>query len=352
MDFSDKINQFITLIPSIKEKCKTEEATKNALVMPLLNILGYDVFNPTEVVPEFIADVADKKGEKVDYAIIQNNQPILLIECKHYSENLDVKHHAQLFWYFHATKAKFAILTNGLKYQFFSDLNEINKMDTQPFFEIDLLNIKTNQIEELKKFHKENFDPTLISSTAYQLKYITSFKNILHRELANPSEEFTKFFVREIYPNRRATNYVIDELKDVIKTGGVQYINEFVSQKLKTVLKSEEQKLNPDIPEETAKQSKINTTDSEIEAFYIIKSILRELVDSKRIAYKDTESYFSIMLDSKVTKWFCRLRFYEIQKFISIADKDKNEVRYELKTLDDIFKYKDQLIESVKNYLQ
>ena len=157
MDFTESIKQFSERVSMLKDTVSTEEATKMSLVVPLFQILGYDVFNPSEFCPEYVADVGIKKGEKVDYAILDNGQPTILIECKSCSEQLD-KHSSQLFRYFGASPAKFGILTNGIIYRFFTDLEESNKMDLVPFLEINMLNLKDSSINELKKFAKENFD--------------------------------------------------------------------------------------------------------------------------------------------------------------------------------------------------
>lgn len=157
MDFIDQVKQFSKRVESLKDGLSTEEATKTAIIMPFFSLLGYDVFNPEEFVPEYTADVGIKKGEKVDYAIMSEGLPVILIECKWIGEPLE-KHDSQLFRYFGTTKAKFAILTNGQYYRFFTDLEEANKMDEKPFLEINILDIKENQVVELKKFHKSQFD--------------------------------------------------------------------------------------------------------------------------------------------------------------------------------------------------
>ena len=142
MDFIDQIKVLAAKIPSLSANIKTEEATKNALVMPLLNILGYNVFDPTEVVPEFTTDYGTKKGEKVDYAIFREGKPVILIECKSIDVDLDTVHASQLFRYFTVSEAKIGILTNGIVYRFFTDIDAPNKMDEKPFLEINLLDIK------------------------------------------------------------------------------------------------------------------------------------------------------------------------------------------------------------------
>ena len=150
MEFNESIRQFSERVSILKNTVSTEESTKMSLIVPLFQILGYDVFNPIEFCPEYTADVGIKKGEKVDYAILEDGKPNILIECKSCSEQLD-KHSSQLFRYFSTTPAKFGILTNGIIYRFYTDLEESNKMDLVPFLEINMENIKDSSINELKK---------------------------------------------------------------------------------------------------------------------------------------------------------------------------------------------------------
>ena len=147
MDFIEKITQFSKRIERIKDNIYTEEATKTSIILPFFQLLGYDVFNPFEFVPEYIADAGTKKGEKVDYAILLDKEPLILIEAKSANTELVPKHMNQLLRYFTVTKAKFSILTNGIIYQFYSDLEEPNKMDTKPFLTFDLFNIKKDKVE-------------------------------------------------------------------------------------------------------------------------------------------------------------------------------------------------------------
>ncbi len=156
-DFNEKIRNLSERLDNMRGNIHTEEATKTSIIMPFFQILGYDVFNPAEFTPEYIADVGIKKGEKVDYAIMDEGEPLILIEAKSLTEVL-TKHDSQLFRYFGTTKAKFGILTNGVTYKFFTDLEEQNKMDAAPFFTFDLADIKESSLNELAKFRKDNFD--------------------------------------------------------------------------------------------------------------------------------------------------------------------------------------------------
>jgi hypothetical protein len=202
VDLIDRLRELALRIPKQLPYLSTEEATKTALVMPLISALGYNVFDPTEVVPEFIADVGTKKGEKVDYAILRDGQPIILFECKWSGCNLDEAHASQLYRYFTVTPARFGVLTNGLQYRFFSDLEEPNKMDSRPFLILDLQNLDERAIEELKKFAKSSFDLESIISTASELKYTDGMKRVLYEEWVNPSEEFVRLFVGRVYSGR------------------------------------------------------------------------------------------------------------------------------------------------------
>ncbi|HII07162.1 MAG TPA: restriction endonuclease, partial [Methanotrichaceae archaeon] len=176
MDFIDKIHELAARIPNQIEHIQTEEATKNALVLPFIAALGYNVFDPTEVVPEFTADVGTKKGEKVDYAVLMDENPIILFECKWCGANLDNEHSSQLYRYFSVTDGRFGVLTNGIIYRFYSDLEKPNKMDEKPFFELNLLDIDESLVEELKKFTKSSFDLDDILTTASELKYTKEVK--------------------------------------------------------------------------------------------------------------------------------------------------------------------------------
>ena len=153
MEFKEQIKQLGDKVLKLRDQVQTEEATKSAFIMPFIQSLGYDLFNPMEVVPEFVTDYGAKNVEKVDYAILKDNQPVLIIECKNHLENLD-KHYTQIHKYFHLTKARFALLTNGVKYNFYADVDAANKMDEKPFLSFDITNIKEQQIKERETWER------------------------------------------------------------------------------------------------------------------------------------------------------------------------------------------------------
>ena len=350
MEFTNKIKVFSEKINSLKDNLQTEEATKMSLIMPFFQLLGYDVFNPNEFCPEFTADVGTKKGEKVDYAILINNEPQILVECKPCKEELG-KHGSQLFRYFTTSKAKFGILTNGIIYRFYTDLDETNKMDLTPFLEIDMLNLRDPLINELKKFTKENFNADAISSTASDLKYMSLFKDVLSKEFEEPSDDFIKLLLNDVYTAPK-TQKVIDRFKPIIKRSTKSFINEVINDRLTTALNTNNKITEEDIEDESSEPtSKIITTESEMQGFYIVCSILSELVPISDITYKDTESYFGILYKKNTRKPICRLNFDTAKMQVMIPDENKKFTRHYLDSITDLYIHKDELIKALKIYL-
>lgn len=359
MDFIDQLKQFSKRVESLKDNIQTEEATKTSLIMPFFSLLGYDVFNPDEFIPEFTADVGIKKGEKVDYAILQDGKPVILIEAKWIGEKLE-KHDSQLFRYFATCSTKFAILTNGQYYRFYTDLDEPNKMDETPFLDIDLLALKETQVVELKKFCKENFNEAAIFDAASELKYTYEFRKKFSDELQNPSDELVRFFLSSTYDGMKTAN-VIDHFRPVLKKALNGYISELMNDRIQSALNSDNQETSsPKAAPETEIQSeaeapaasKIVTTEEEKEAYFIVKNLLKETVPPSDITYKDTASYFNILYQNNTWRWICRLKLSDSRKLLIIPDENKKEQIFPLDDLYDIEKYKDQLTEVLKRYMK
>jgi hypothetical protein len=366
MDFKDSIKQLSERASKLKDNLQTEEATKNALIMPFLQALGYDVFNPLEVMPEFTCDIGTKKGEKIDYAIFKDNEPIILIECKHWKQDLTL-HDNQLLRYFHVSKAKFGVLTNGIIYRFYTDLSELNKMDEKPFLEVNILDLREAGIEELKKFHKSYFDVGTILSSASELKYTGELKSIIAREFTSPSPDFVRLFAKQVYDGL-ITAKVLETFTDLMKKSLNGYISDKITGSLKSAIENQEKSeedadVNTDNKKATAKElpegvvymsddGLIVTTQEEIEAFYIVRSILRPHISSERITYRDAHSYFAIFIDDNNRKTICR--FYldsATNKRITFLDENKKEIHNKISSLDDIYDYSEQLIDSAKKFL-
>ena len=353
MDLKDHLKLIAERVIKLKDQIQTEEATKNAFIMPFLQSLGYDVFNPLEVVPEYITDIGTKKGEKIDYAIFKDGKPTILVECKDWRQNLNL-HDGQLLRYFHVSKAKFGLLTNGIVYRFYSDLVAPNKMDEKPFLEFNITEIKDNQIEELKKFHKQNFDAESIVNNASELKYTIELKHLLQQELTNPSSDFVKHFAKQVYPSV-VTAKVLEQFTNLTKKSIQQYISDLITERLKTALTKEDEESkenigNIDIEQPDLDNSKVETTEEELEGFLIVKTILRQQITSTRVTFRDAQSYFAILLDDNNRKSICRLYLNGNKKFIGVFDEQKKETKIEITNLDDIFKQSETLNKTVEGY--
>ena len=352
MDFADRIKTLAAAIPKQLEMLQTEEATKVALVMPFIQALGYNVFDPTEVAPELVADVGTKKGEKVDYAILHDGKPMILFEAKWSGIDLDRESPTQLYRYFSVSTARFAVLTNGVIYRFFTDLDEPNKMDAKPFLEVNMLELRDAAIEELKRFTKSGFDLEAAALAAVDLKFTKEVKRVLNDQLTTPSEEFVRFFAGQIYAGK-LTQAVRQQWSDITRRALQQFINDKINDRLKSALAQEERPLGSTTAPggvESPETDRIVTTEEEKEAFYIVKSLLREVIDVRRIVIRDQRSYCAILLDDNNRKPICRLHFGPERKALSLFGEGKIEERVKIEDLNDIYHCADRLRAVVKLY--
>lgn len=365
MDFKDSIQQLAERIAKQKDSIATEEATKNAFILPLIAALGYDVFNPFEVVPELDCDLVKKKGEKIDYAIKRGDETILLIECKHCTQNLNL-HDTQLKKYFVASNARFGVLTNGVEYRFYTDLEKQNIMDDKPFLVINMLDLSDEIIEQLKKFHKSYYDVDNILSTAQELKYTTQLRAVLSEEITNPSDEFVRHIAKKIYDGI-VNQKVLDQFRPLLMKAFENMINDRISERLGLAIKSASEPAvmqvvsTPESDVQTVAEQndmvsanddkKVVTTQEEIDGYLVVKAILRSVVDVSRVVYRDSQTYFAILLDDNNRRPICRLRFNaKSVKYIGLFDADRNEQKVEIKSLDDIYDCADQLRDTVRRY--
>ncbi|REC43771.1 type I restriction endonuclease [Chryseobacterium pennipullorum] len=355
MDLKIKLEQLQQKVSGLKDQICTEEATKNAFVMPFIQILGYDIFNPTEVVPEHVCDIGTKKGEKVDYVIRNNNEPIFIIECKHWKESADA-HNSQLHRYYHVSKTRFGVLTNGIIYNFYTDLEKPNIMDEKPFFTINIEDLKDSSIKILENFTKKDYNLESILDSAEALKYIKAIRKEFEKEIETPSDEIVKLLVSRFFEKPITANRMIS-FKEYTKKALTTSINESISFRLKSALNINEQIEKNDEEVKTAQSvdhnndSKIVTTEEELEGFQIVKAIMREKIPSTRIVYRDTLSYFGILLDDNNRKPLCRLHFNTVNKYIETFHngKDSGE-KVLLNNLDEIYNFREELHKTLENY--
>lgn len=350
MAFTDDIKQ---LSEDVKERIQyidNEEATKTAFVMPFIKALGYDVFNPTEVVPEYTADVGSKKGEKVDYAILKDGVPIILIECKTCNADLDKEHAAQLKRYFHNTDAFIGVLTNGLEYRFYAGLDKENVMDDRPFFVFDIL--KPIKVGELKaQFTKENFDVDEVVSRAGELKYLHELKAFLAAQFTTPNDDFIKYLGKKVYQGTM-TKKVVEHFTEIVKKALRDFINEKINERLDSARLLEEP-AGTEQPEEAPEEEDngIVTTEEETQGHLIIRAILAGTVDTERVTMRDHKTYCSILFEDNNRKTVCRFYFDGEQMYLGLYNEEKNINKHPIDKLSDLYNFSDQLIETVRRYL-
>jgi len=355
MDFSDQIKQFSKKVAQLKDKCTNEAVTKLSLINPFLRLLGYDTADPHEVFPEFVADIGDKKGEKVDYAIMNDNdEPIILIEAKCCGEDLTSCNYNQLLRYFHGTSAKFGILTNGIVYKFYTDLDEANKLDKTPFLEFDILDLRDNAIFEIKKFRKDTFDVENVLSTASELKYSKAIKDYFSEQLKHPQEDFIRYVLSNIYSGR-AMPSVVEKFTPIIKKSLNDLINELMTDKISAALKSNGEEVAENAPELSVPTEESNQTEltaEELEIFYAIRTLLCRNIPYSDVTYRIKKSCINILHQDNQRKLICRFMVKGLNKRLEILDENKNPIKVELANgLSDLYQYENNLLKVLSRYI-
>lgn len=326
--------------------------------MPFIgSVLGYDVFDPSEVIPEFTADVGVKKGEKVDYALVLDGQVQILIECKKIGTALSLENASQLYRYFACTKARIGALTNGRVWNFYMDLDEPNKMDSKPFLVLDLLDIDKVVLPELQKLSKPSFDIESIASSAEELKYVSSIKRFIAEEFKTPSDDMVRLLAGKVYDGAFRQN-VLEKFNPLVSKAMKQFLNDQVNDRLSTALGAGDAKQVADdqAPAEEAESEPtrddgIVTTDEEVAAYRIIKAIVCSDVDPSRVTMRDAKNYCAIFLDDNNRRPIARLYFNTQQKYIGIFNADKDCIREPIEDLNGIYAYAESIRAQVNRLL-
>lgn len=340
MDFQARLEALSEKANTHREVLATEEAAKTALVMPFLQALGYDVFNPSEVVPEFTCDVGTKKGEKVDYAIRIDGEVRMLLECKPCNQELSIRHASQLYRYFSVTDAKFAILTNGAKYKFYSDLDASNRMDEKPFFEFDLCKLKKTDVRNLAKFQRAGFDVDAIVETAANLQMEGEVIKAIETEMSEPSADFVRLIASRT-TGKRLTTGVKSAIARHIPNAFNAILRDRLNERLTSAIEV--------ATEEPASSSEIETTQEEIEGFLIVRAIASEVVEPERVVMRDAKSYCAVLLDDNNRKPIARLWFNsETTRHLGTFDESKEETRHQLEKLTDIYRHRTTILARVR----
>jgi predicted type IV restriction endonuclease len=367
VEIAERTQALALKIRKQKASIETEEATKNAFVMPFIStVLGYDVFNPAEVIPEFTADVGTKRGEKIDYAIAHEDKIQLLVEVKKINDPLRIEHASQLFRYFAVTNARIAILTNGEVYQFYTDLDAPNRMDAKPFLVLDFSALDETLLPELAKLTKESFDLDSVISAAGELKYIGQLKRVLAAQFKQPEDEWVRFLTTRVYEGS-FTQRVREQFVPLVSKAARQFLTEQVNDRLKNALggpdayvsvsstPAEAEQPPADGPDEAVMKAvdangEIVTTEDELEGFRIVRAIVCGVVDVARVVARDTKTYCGVLLDDNNRKPVARLWLNRSRKYLGVFDENKVETRVPIDHVSDIYRYADQLRMTVVRY--
>ena len=349
---------------------ETEAIAKTSLIMLFIKALGYDGTDPREVVPEFTADVGVKQGEKVDYAIIINGSPMIIFECKKVSDPLDVSRVSQLIRYFNNTDAEVGVLTNGVVYKFFSDLDKENIMDETPFLVIDLSKPGTRDFDVLDMFSKGAFDPEAIKSLAASMKYMRGIKDYLAKSYNQPDEDFVGLVARKMLPSgTNLTQQRREQFEELTKRAFGEFVSDQISNMLRRVQAINIEPDEPDsanlaetaetadIPQQTPVEGKnIETTVEEIEAYDLVKDIVADVTDAELITMRDQQSYCGVLFDNNNRRPICRLHFNNTsRKTIEIfgwGDDGRTSASHGIESVSDISAYANQLRAMVLHYAQ
>lgn len=362
MELTERLNSLALKARQQRDSIQTEEATKTALIMPFIaNVLGYDVFNPNEVIPEFTADVGTKKGEKIDYAIVRNGEVQILVECKAMGLPLSTNHASQLFRYFATTNARIAILTNGEQYHFFTDLDRANRMDEKPFLQLDLADLDASLVPEILKLTKDVFDLDSVISAAEELRYVGDLKRALAGQFKEPDTDWVKMLTTRVYEGP-FTQKVREQFNPLVRKAMKQFLADQVNDRLKTALGDQSyiapetsgadspETSGSDSPAEAGRDKGIETTLDELEGFQIVRAIACSEVSPSRIFPRDTKSYFGVLLDDNNRKPIARLHFNSSQKYVGLLDEEKNETRHPIDTLDQIYEFRNEIRKTIHYY--
>lgn len=358
MSIDQAIYALANRVRELKPLIETEEATKTAFIIPFINeVLGYDVSDPREVVPEYTADVGVKKGEKVDFAIKSGTDFRFLIECKKIGEPLKLDHANQLVRYFNVTDTEFAILTNGEVYQFYAQLDAANRMDEKPFMTLDLREVDARLFPHLEMCTRQKFDFETIAAQAEELKYVAELKKTLAGMFKEPDSEWVKMLAARV-TSRRMTAANLDVFSRLVSIATNQYLKDEVNRRLRSAQALEEtpseQQVPPAIeevdalPAEEISDDGIVTTEEEIHAHGIIRAIGCSDVPAADITLRDAKSYCAILYQNNNRKAIARLFFDRKTPRVVVYTPERDEIVHDLDNVEGIYDLADEIRDRVR----
>lgn len=338
-DFTEKLRRHSEHVKKVGVHCCTEETTKQALILPLLDILGFSPFDPTRVKAEYGADFPGvKASERVDYALFCHEVPVMFIEAKAYGEKPG-NHSPQLSRYFNATpEVAIAAITNGREWRFFTDLNNKNMMDPTPFLVVDFDSLDDALLSRFYRFRHDEFQPEALRTLAEETVYLNAFTEAISQSLRSPDSEFVRYVAGRAGVQRQLNARFLESITPIVKLAVERSVSDMVVSGLSAKPAIQDQK---SIDQETAvnvvadklvdivdpSNPRIVTTYAERRLFEVVRDILGEEIE---IIPKDTESYFTVLYQGKVNRWLLRYqadkRNSSIKVCVPITDERRREV--------------------------
>ena len=341
-----------------KDSELNEAQTDAAFIRPFIDALGYDHSDVFEVVPQYSTAFGDTKKYRVDYAIVLNDVPVILIEVKKQGHPLNDRPD-QLAFYLNSTEARFGIYTNGLVYKFFADLDEEKRMDVRPFMELNLSDTDEMAMRALSRFAKDSFNVDRAVETAGTLKY-TRGRQVLAQQFDDPDEDFVQWLGKRVYDglfNKKVKGHFTPMVRNAFRSFVTERANMALQNAMKKDIDGNDESDAEAGEESTSEENDrgIITTAEEIEGWMIVKSIigttLMTTLSPSRIEYKDYKGFFSVLLDGKTKQEICRFFFNSSNKKIRVFDNEDHQVTHPIESLDDIYQFADQIKGRAKSLL-
>ena len=344
MNFKEQIKKLADRILKYKKDKNNEAETQHVCIMRMLDILEYGKENPFEIALNYVTDV--KKSEKVDVAIMRDEKPFILIECKLLEKKLNKDDVLQLRRYFCSVYPEVVILTNGFKYRFYLASDKENVMDNEPFLEIDITDEKAD-VEKLKYFSKSKYNYAEIKKMAKELKREALIKKIIQDEVLAPHDWFVKALVNRIYEGKRKV--------------GPNELTQFTPPTEKVLLQVIADKVEKKYGEKLkdAQNSKTSTTAKNQEAadklewFFTIRGALGgRKININQVIQGGKPGELSVLFKGNDKQPICRLEFKDNKKFLYVYDESvsKRRISHDVEKIDDVFQYIDVMVKRLKHY--
>lgn len=338
-NFKARLKNHIEHVNKVREHCATEETTKQALILPFLDILGFNAYDPQKVKAEYGADFPGvKSGERVDYALFCQGVPVMFIEAKSCKEKMD-NHCPQLSRYFNSTpEVTISAITNGIEWRFFTDLKEKNIMDSTPFLRIMMDDIKDSDAEQLFRFRHDKFKPEALRTLAEESVYISAFVKVVSASLREVDHEFVRYVAGRANIGRQLNQRFIESITPLVRQAVERSVSEMVVSGLSSRTSPATPESNDNETNNTAVDERADIVDSEnpnIVTTYNERVLLEKIVSiagqEHDLQAKDTESYYSVLFQGKTNRWL--VRYYDkknrssIQLPIDISEIAGNEIK-------------------------